>query len=270
MGLEQAGVTPSEAGTSSSGLNYEKAVSAPPAADSSAGGTVYQAKEGSITVKVPQGTLAGKFEDAKALLKESGADVNDIRYYESGSRKEYHITVKVVPSRFDEINSKLSVLGDVKDLSLSIEDVTKQYQDLDTRIKNREIELSRLTVLYNQTDNVSDLLSIEKEITRVETDLEILKGEKQYLVSRIEKSTLTVVLYEDKPASNQLSLSIEGIGQMFFGAISAALTLLVLAIGFLLPIALVMGAVWWIYKKIRGNGAARPRKSEHSQIPPPL
>ncbi len=245
------------------------APSTPNAGSGTSTQTVYQTKEGSITLKVPEATLEMKLADVKAMLANNGATIQDIRYYESDSRKEYDVTIKVDPSKFDAITSKLADYGAVKDLSVSIADVTKQYQDLDTQINNSKIELDRLTSLYNRTDNISDLLDIEREITRVETNLDMLKGEKQYLVSRIEKATITIVIYEDKPASTQLTLPLEGIGGLFFGALGAALTLLVLAAGFLVPIAIVIWIIWWVYKKIRGDGGSRPRKSAHSQIPPP-
>jgi len=228
----------------------------------------YMTKEGSITLKVAEGTLETKFSDIKDALRSEGADVSDVSYSEYGNRKQYTLTVKVAPSKFDSVNAMLQQMGEVKDLSVQLEDVTQQYVDLDTRIKNREIELERLYELYNKSTKVTDLLDVEREITRVETDLEILKQQKQYLVSKVERSTIRITAYEDKPASQQLTLSLEGLGQMFFAAMAAAVTLVVLAVGFLLPFAIVVGILWLLYKAFRGNKTAKPRQPEHSRIPP--
>ena len=162
----------------------------------------------------------------------------------------------------------LQQLGEVKDLSVQLEDVTQQYMDLDTRIKNREIELERLYELYDKSTKVSDLLDVEREITRVETDLEILKQQKQYLVSKVERSTIRITVYEDKPATQQLTLSLEGLGAMFFAAMAAAVTLVVLAIGFLVPFAMVLGILWLAYKFVRRGKKTKSRQSEHGRIPP--
>ena len=40
----------------------------------------------------------------------------------------------------------------------------------------------------------------------METDLELLQQQKQDLVSRVELSTIVITVYEDKPATTQLSL----------------------------------------------------------------
>ncbi|MDD5171428.1 MAG: DUF4349 domain-containing protein [Candidatus ainarchaeum sp.] len=235
---------------------------------SSYDGGQYVTKEGSITLKVAEGTLESKFAEMKETLRIQGAETSDVTYNEYSDRKQYTLTVKVEPNKFESVNAMLQQLGEVKDMSVQLEDVTQQYTDLDTRIKNREIELERLYELYNQTSNVSDLLEVEREITRVETELELLKQEKQYLVSQVEQSTIRITVYEDKPATQQLTLSLEGLGTMFFAALAAAVTLVVLAIGFLLPFAIVVGILWLVYKAFWGSKKAKPRQPEHSRIPP--
>ena len=228
----------------------------------------YLTKESDIRIKVAEGTLQAKFDSTKTILRDNGAQLTDVNYYEYSDRKEYRITVKVPPVKFDAINERLKSVGEVKDMSVSLEDVAKQYTDLDTRIKNRELELDRLYVLYNRSDNISDLLDVEREITRVETDLELLKQAKQSLVSRIELSTITVAMYEEKPATQQIMPSMEGLGSLFFGALAVAVSLVVALTGFLLPLILAVAVLWLVYRKIRG-GQAKPRKPEHGQIPLP-
>jgi hypothetical protein len=228
----------------------------------------YVTKEGFISIKVNEGELQGKFNDTQDQMKAQGASLSDIRYSETNDRKQYTLTVKVAPGKFEPMMAMLQGIGNVKDMSVNLEDVTQQYVDLDTRIKNNEVELARLYELYNQSGRIEDLLSVEREISRVETDLEILKGQKQYLSSRIDKSTINVSIYEDKPATQQL-VPLESIGALFFGAMAAAISLLVLGVGFLLPIAIVVGVIWFAYKAIKGKGGSRPRQPEHSRIPPP-
>jgi len=229
----------------------------------------YVTKESSIRVKVPEGTLETRFEALKADLSARGAKTGDVRYYEYGDRREYVLTVRVSPAKFDSINDLLKETGEIKEMTVNVDDVTKQYMDLDTRIKNKEVELSRLLAIYNQTTNVSDLLAVEREVTRVETELELLRSEKQSLESRITLSTISIAIFEEKPAMDQFSLSLENVANMFFGAMAFGITLMVLAVGFLLPLAIVVGVLWLIYKALRGGKPARPGKPEHSRIPPP-
>jgi hypothetical protein len=220
-----------------------------------------------ITIKVPTGTLEAKFNATKAMLADAGAQTSGLNYVEFSDRNEYTLTVKIPPSKFDAINEKLKAVGEVTDISVNLEDVTKQYNDLDTRINSSQIELDRLYKLYDRSDNISDLLMVEQEITRVETDLQLLESEKQDLVSRIDLSTISVTIYEDTPATQQVTPSFEGLGSLFFGALAVAVSLVVALAGFFIPLIVVLAVLWLIYKAIRGR-PARPRKPEHDQIPP--
>ncbi len=256
--------------TSSSQAMLEKAQVSPayaPGGGTAAGQVVTQ--EGFITLKVPEGTLEQSFSQMKSTLDGQGAQTSDISYNEYSDRKQYTLTVKVPPSKFDAISNALKGMGEVKDMSVQLQDVTRQYNDLDTQITNKQLELQRLQALYNQSENVSDLLAVETQLTRVQTELDSLQQQKQVLVSQVELSTIVITMYEDKPATSQLSLSLESLGAMFFGALAAAITLLVLAVGFLIPIAIVAGALWLAYKAVFGTKRGGPRPPEHKKIPPP-
>jgi hypothetical protein len=256
---------------SNSGSGVSAPASAPVLGESSvkSAQTQYVTKEGTISIKVNEGALETKFQDLKTQLKSQGADTGNIVYSEYGDRKQYTVTVKVAPNKFESMMSALQGIGEVKDMSVSLEDVTRQYIDLDTRIKNSETELVRLRELYNQSGKIEDMLNVEREITRVETDLEMFKQSKQDLTSRIDRSTINISLYEEKPATQQLTLSIENLGGMFFGAMAVAISVVVVVVGFLLPVALVVGVLWFAYKALRGKKGSRPRQPEHSRIPPP-
>ncbi|MFH0884477.1 MAG: DUF4349 domain-containing protein [Candidatus Micrarchaeota archaeon] len=266
MGITEEGAYPSEGG---SGMAKEALAPSYSASGDYSGSSQYVTKEGSISIKVQEGTLQEKFDDMKGKLSAQGAETSEIRYSEYGDRKQYTMTIKVAPSKFESINEMLKGIGEVKDISVQLEDVTQQYTDLDTRIKNKEIELERLYKLYNKSDNVSDLLDVEREVTRVETDLELLKGQKQYLVSKVERSTIAITIYEEKPASTQLTLPLESLGQWFFAAVAVAISLIVVAAGFLLPIAVVLGLIWLVYTKFFAQKKGKPKNPEHSKIPPP-
>ncbi len=224
-------------------------------------------KQGIVTIKVAEGTLADKFQSMKTTLKAEGAITSDETYNEYGDRKQYTITIRIPPTKFEKINSMLKEVGEVKELSVQLEDVTKQYDNLDIKIKNRELELERLYELYNKSNEVTDILEVEKEVTRVEIDLEELNTEKAALVSKVELSTVQITIYEENPATQQLSLSLEGLAQAFFGALAAGITVLVLGVGFALPLLLIGGIIWFGYKQMRKK--PKPRTPEHSRIPPP-
>lgn len=252
--------TPSYSGGSSgSGVSYETA-SSPTMDYASGGGSTSSApqavviKEGSITVKVPEGTLEDKDARLKGIISQYGGTISDMGYNEYDTEKQYWITVKIAPDKFDSFTGALKDLGELQSMDTSLEDVTEQYSDINTRITNLQTELDRLNGLYDKAENVDEILSIEKEVTRVQTDLDIYQQQKLDLERRAAKSTVRVTLTEEKPAvQKDLFVPLEQLSGVFFGALGAAILLIAGAIGFLLPGVIVLLILYGIYKAIKGR-----------------
>ncbi len=115
------------------------------------------------------------------------------------------IVVKVLPENLDSFLQKLRGLGELKNQTLSTEDVTKAYLDTDARLKNAHVMEQRLIdILKTKTGKVSDLLQVEKELGRVREDIEKMQGELKYWDSQVQFDTVTISLAEkdmEEPAA---------------------------------------------------------------------
>lgn len=251
-------VFPGSTGSSGSGMI---APGAPSAAyeegsyDSSYGGenrVVIQT--GSLSLKVQEGSLEEKIASVRGFVSQVGGVYTGISYYETESDKNYYVTVKVPPAKFDEFVAKLKTIGEIKSMDTSLEDVTEQYTDINTRITNLEAELARLNRLYDRAENISDILSIEREVTRVQTQLDLYNQQKLDLERRSAMSTIQVRVYEEKPeVQTSLLLPLEQLLAIFLGALSFGIMLLAGAVGFLLPLAIVVWILWKLWKHFKGK-----------------
>ena len=70
------------------------------------------------------------------------------------------------------------------------EDVTDQLADLDTRIANMRASVERVRALYAEATDIDRSCDLEAELTRRETDLEVLLATQQALEDRVAMSTL--------------------------------------------------------------------------------
>jgi len=115
------------------------------------------------------------------------------------------IVVKVLPETLDRFLQKIRGLGELKNQTLSTEDVTKAYFDTDARLKNARVMEQRLIdMLKTKTGKVSDLLQVEKELGRVREGIEKMQGELKYWDSRVQFATVTIALAEkdlEEPAT---------------------------------------------------------------------
>jgi hypothetical protein len=115
------------------------------------------------------------------------------------------VIVKVLPENLDRFLQKIRGLGELKNQTLGTEDVTRAYFDTDARLKNARVMEERLIeMLKTKTGKVSDLLQVEKELSRVREDIEKMQGELKYLDSQVQFATVTISLAEkdmEEPAA---------------------------------------------------------------------
>jgi len=107
------------------------------------------------------------------------------------------IIVKVLPDNLDRFLLKLRGLGELKNQALTTEDVTKQYFDTESRMKNARLMEQRLIeILKTKSKDVADLLEVEKELGRVREEIETMQGELKFMDSQVQFATVTVQLAE--------------------------------------------------------------------------
>jgi hypothetical protein len=115
------------------------------------------------------------------------------------------VAVKVLPEHLDPFLQKIRGLGELKNQTLGTEDVTKAYFDTDARLKNARVMEQRLIDMLNtKTGKVSDLLQVEKELSRVREEIEKMQGELKYWDSQVQFATVTISLAEkdmEEPAA---------------------------------------------------------------------
>ncbi len=206
--------------------------------------------------------------------------VNDVRsiatgaggYIESSStylttkdKKQSSITIKVPATQFESCLSQIKALGKVKSESSSGQDVTRQYIDLSARLKNLQAEEKQLSDIMGMSKNVTEVLSVEKELFRVRGEIESTQAQLNYLGSQVDFSTITVGVAEPQPAVEYdwgLDTAFKEAIRAFIGMIGA----LIVITGYLIPLILyfviglavlylVVRGLLWLYKKWKGGKA---------------
>jgi len=92
------------------------------------------------------------------------------------------ISIRVPADRFDDVIEQLSDLAvKVKSISTSSQDFTEEFTDVTARAQTLDDTLERLRVLYERAFSVEDAITIQKEITNVQGDLESLEARLNFL-----------------------------------------------------------------------------------------
>ena len=105
------------------------------------------------------------------------------------------ISVRVPADRFDDVVEQFSELAvKVKSVSTRSEDFTEEFTDVTARAQTLEDPLEALRVLFDRAFSVEDAITIQKEITKVQSDLESLEARLNFLSQRSAFSFISVTL----------------------------------------------------------------------------
>ena len=136
----------------------------------------------------------------------------------SDERRAGNITLRIPEGRFDQALEMIKALGRTRNEQFDIDDVTRQYIDMEARIANLEVQEQRLRDLLEMADTVEDILKVEAELSRVRGNLEAMQGDFQYLQERVRYSTFQVRLEERDPRTQVVvdgGVSWEQVGELF-------------------------------------------------------
>ena len=111
------------------------------------------------------------------------------------------ITIRVPANRFDQALSEIRTLA-VRVISetTNSQDVTEEYTDLQSRLRNAEATEKQYLALLEKATNVEDILKIYDSLSRVRSEIEQLKGRIQYLERTSSISSISVQLEPETTA----------------------------------------------------------------------
>jgi hypothetical protein len=138
----------------------------------------------SLTVKIPDSTnveiveIAEKYE---GYVQSVGTNLTKIR---------------VKSENLNKAIEEISLLGKIESKSISGEDVTDEYTDYVIRLENAEKARTRYLELLALAANVTETLLVEKELERLNSEIELLKGKMSKIEHLTEYSTITIYLKE--------------------------------------------------------------------------
>ncbi len=104
------------------------------------------------------------------------------------------LTVRVPSRSLAPVMASLESIGKVTRRQVSSEDVTEQYVDVDARLKTKIALRDRLRALLDKAEGVKDILAIEKELSRVQGDIDSMQARLKALKGKVDLASISVSL----------------------------------------------------------------------------
>jgi hypothetical protein len=224
---------------------------------------------GSITIRV-SGSVDEAAAKATAIATGAGGFVGADKRSSDGDNSQATLQLRVPAAKFTIALNDLSRLGKQESRDVSTDDVTEEVVDLDAKIATQQASVTRTRALFGQATTISEIVSVEAELAKRESELASLQARKRKLDDLTTLSTITVVLLGPQAAATKRddkSGLLAGLSTGWHGFLGA-LRVLLTVLGFVLPFAAILGvpagAGWWTLRRLR-----RLRRSPAPATAPP-
>lgn len=218
-------------------------------------------REATISIEATDITTA--LNQATILSARIGGYTLRSNMWQEGDERNYASFSFAVPvQRFEDAMEQSRRLGKVTGENITSQDVTAQFIDTEARIKNLEATAERVRTILEGATELKYVLQINQELSRVEGNLESLKGQRNALAQKTSFSTIhldlvpppivqsTVDVIEEATVWSPAATFNEALAVLFDAMQSiASLAIWVLVVG--LPICVILGLVWLL---VRGLG----------------
>jgi len=205
-------------------------------------------KTASLRLGLANGSFEDKVGEAHAVADSFGGFVVE-SFASQGSGKriaEGSLVFRIPAESYDSALSRLRELGRVESLEESGQDVSKEFVDLNARIRQLRAVEAQLLELLQRADDVPAALAVQNQLSQVQLDLEQARGRLQYLDNRVAFATISMSMHELSVVAPQDggfkivdawatagSAFLTVVGWLFIGIAVAAPVLILLGLGIL-------------------------------------
>ncbi|MEU3387342.1 DUF4349 domain-containing protein [Streptomyces albidoflavus] len=206
---------------------------------------------------------------ARSVVEGAGGYVGDeSTRRDSQGHERSTVVVRVPQERYEAVLDSLGEDGEVVSRRTSAEDVTEEVVDVESRLKSQRASVARVRELMDRAEKLSDIVSLEGELSSRQMELEALLAQQSSLKDRTSMATVTLQLTE----RTAKTVSKEDDGPTFTDALSGGwsafvgtLRWLTVVVGVALPFVLTLGLAllaWRFTRRLRRPAAAAPAVRE--------
>ncbi len=221
-------------------------------------------------------------EEAMATISQMAEEnggwvVNSSVFQYNENAKTGNITIRVPSSGFNSALEALRNMSvEVSNESTSGQDVTEEFVDVSARLENLEATAERVRAFLDDAKTVEEALQVNQELSRLESDIEAMKGRLQYLSQSASFSTITVDLTPDivsqpiEPSNWRPAVVFRNAVDSLVDALQDVAEFGIWFAVYLLPLLLIVGIPLWlvgrfIWRRWRRRGTVQTETAVSSE-----
>ena len=151
----------------------------------------------SVIVKDPQKSM----DAISAMAEELGGYVVTSNVYQTTYGPNNllalagNITIRIPAEKLEQVLEQVKKDAvEVTGENISGQDVTDQYVDLTSRLAAKQAAEKKLTEIMNAAEKTEDVMAVYAQLQKVQTDIEVLKGQIKFIDQSVAMSSVSVNL----------------------------------------------------------------------------
>jgi hypothetical protein len=218
-----------------------------------------------MELEVAEGQFEKILFELTSLAERNGGYISNTQSYsdEEGNLTSGSISIRIPHDNYNSAIDKIKSMGTVKSISISGQDVTQEYVDLESRLRNQQAQEEVLLDLMAQSGKVSDSLEVQRELSYVQEQIEMIKGRMNYLDNMVSYSTIDVYLFEPEPITTTTGWGfLEALKRGLRGAVTVfnGIVMFVVAVSPILVVLAIIGVIIWLIVRAKRRRRARSGK----------
>ena len=202
------------------------------------------------------------YEYVGSICDPAVCEINSARLYQSGSQNVFDMTLKIEGDAFegflDSISSNMNGLR-VVSKSRTTQDRTSEYADIAARKRAQEALRERLVKLvasYNG-NNIKSLLEVERELARVQGQIESMDARMRSISYLTDRFTLNLnvrgeIAYAPTEKESEIQKAINSFGDIVEASIAKMILIIAKYITWIALFGVIYG-LYRIYVRVRGS-----------------
>lgn len=155
----------------------------------------------------------GSVEKVYGLLEQYNAFIENsyitgksysTEFYGHQSYRIAEFTIRVPREYYSALTSSLDTLGNVISINSSVDNITSQYIDTQSRLETYRIEEDRLLAMLEKATTVEEMIAIEARLSEVRYNIESLTSQLKNWDNKVNYSTVTIYINEVKELTVQV------------------------------------------------------------------
>ncbi|MBE0447262.1 MAG: DUF4349 domain-containing protein [Actinobacteria bacterium] len=213
-----------------------------------------------IEVQVKKGEFNSSYDRAVTIARSVGGFVSQSKSLATNNNiASGEIIMRIPAQDFETVLADLKRLGKVKSIDISSEDVSEEYVDLKSRLKHWRAQEAVMLDLMGKAKSISESITIQNNLSQIQMEIEKISGRLNFLENRTSYATIRLYMAEPQVAVRADKWGFKAAIRSAIQACANVISSFIVLMGYILPLALLTGIGYAVYRPIANIVSVRRR-----------